>query len=325
VKHASNDGRGAVVVDRRPLERNLVRFILQENGFDVLAEASTPAEAIRAVEQHRPSVVVLHENAAWERGERSIPMLRDASPSTKVLLIAPAFGVVRIELLRDADAVIEEGVGFKDLPFVVGRLSSGEAARASAALVAQGVLAPPPAPRRPDRRDRWTNRLQGATAAAAVFLALVLARSAVVPPPVAGPAAGAALASAQHTLAVLTAQVTDPNSSENAILTRASELAAERARAIAAGADVSELDREIASLLQDVFPTVSPATRTAIVDLFGGIPGVTPTPSPTPSASPEPTETPTPSPPVELSPSPAPSETETPPPTESPSPTETET
>src|SRR4029450_10335587 len=104
VKPISSPGRGVVVVDRRPLERSLVRFILQENGFEVTAEASTPAEALRAVERRAPSVVVLHENAAWERGQPTIPLLRDLLPDARVLVIAPAFGVVRVELLRDADA-----------------------------------------------------------------------------------------------------------------------------------------------------------------------------------------------------------------------------
>src|ERR1043165_7536669 len=106
VKQAIKDGRGAVVVDRRPLERNLVRFILQENGFEVLADAATPAEAIRAVERQPPAVVVLHEKAAWENGQPTIPLLRDVLPEGRILIIAPAFGVVRVELLRDADAVL---------------------------------------------------------------------------------------------------------------------------------------------------------------------------------------------------------------------------
>jgi hypothetical protein len=311
--------RGVLVVDRRPLERNLVRFILHENGFEVTGEAATPAEALRAIEARPPGVVVLHENAAWEQGQPTIPLLRDALPEAKVLVIAPAFGVVRVELLRDADAVLEEGVGFKDLPFVVGKLSAGEPARAekpSTSPVVAGAARPRPA------RERWVNRFQGAAAAAVVFLALVVARAAAPPGP--EPVrAEIALVKAEHSLEDLRAA---SDGSPDALIQQAIELAADRARAISAGADVTALDTEIRTLVVAVIPTLPHDVARTLMWVFSDVPGLT---TPAPSATAEPPPSGTESTPPTPSESPAPTEppvvVASPLPTEVPSPASTQT
>jgi hypothetical protein len=334
VKHTPNAGRGIVVVDRRPLERSLVRFILHENGFDVVAEAATPAEAVRAVESHEPAVVVLHENAAWERGQRTIPLIRDVLPGAKVLVIAPAFGVVRVELLRDADAVLEEGVGFKDLPFVVGRLASGEVPRTPT-----GAAGTPPAPvtatERGRERERWANRLQGATAAAVVFLALIVARAALPPGPEAiGSRPVVALENAMSSLSELRAA---SDAAPQDLLEQAVQLAVDRARAIEAGANVTDLDAQIVQIVDAMLPSLPDNYARALVAVFAGVSGLPDAPPSSPSPSPteipaSETPKPKPSPGDEPSPTPSPSivvpvpaPTDTPSPTETPSPTPTET
>jgi hypothetical protein len=276
-----------VVVDRRPLERNLVRFILQENGFEVAAEAATPAEALLAVERERPAVVVLHENAAWEQGQPTIPVLRSAVPETKLLVIAHAFGVVRVDLLRDADAVVEEGVGFKDLPFVIGKLAAGDATRhTSTAGGADGAKRQASPRSRPDR-ERWLDRFQGATAAAVVFLALVIA-GAAAPPETLGARPTAALIQARHSLDDLESAASDP---ANDLIPQAIEVAADRAAAIDAGANVSELDADIRALMHDVLPSLPPEAANTLMLVFADVVGgTTPTPTPTES-SPAPTAT----------------------------------
>jgi hypothetical protein len=298
-----------VVVDRRPLERNLVRFILQENGFDVTAEAATPADAVRAVERDRPAVVVLHENAAWERGRPTIPQLRQALPGAKVLVITPAFGVVRVELLRDADAVLEEGIGFKDLPFVIGRLAAGDAAR--------GVPQPrgetgAVAPRR--SRERWINRFQGATAAAVVFLAFMIAGAAGPPGPERlGATPAVALRQARDSLEDLQAASKGPS---DELIRRAIALASNRAVAVEAGANVSTLDADIVALVDDVLPSLAPGAADTLLLVLADVPGL-PTPTPTPAPT---EEEPSPEPSTSAEASPTPSEAVTP--TQSPSPAE---
>jgi hypothetical protein len=291
-----------VVVDRRPLERNLVRFILQENGFEVAAEAATPAEAVRLVEREHPAVVVLHENAAWERGRPTIPLLRNTLPEGKLLVIASAFGVVRMDLVRDADAVLEEGVGFKNLPSVVGRLAAGAAAPGSGGAARTRKSAPAPA----REKERWLDRVQGATAASVVFLALVIARAAAPPGPEAVNARPAvALRAAVHSLQDLQAVSTD---SPNDVIQQAIEVAADRAAAVDAGANVSALDAQIRALVDDVLPALPDDAAKTLLLVFADVQGIsTPTPTPTPS--------PTPSPPAEPGSGPPPGSKEGPPPT----------
>jgi hypothetical protein len=272
-----------VVVDRRPLERNLVRFILQENGFEVAAEAATPAEAVRLVEREHPAVVVLHENAAWERGRPTIPLLRNTLPEGKLLVIASAFGVVRMDLVRDADAVLEEGVGFKNLPSVVGRLAAGAATPGSGGAARTRKSAPAPA----REKERWLDRVQGATAASVVFLALVIARAAAPPGPEAVNALPAvALRAAVHSLQDLEAV---PTGSPDDLIQQAIEVASDRAAAIDAGADVSTLDAEIRALIDDVLPTLPDDAAKTLLWVFADVQGIpTPTPTPTPSPTPSP-------------------------------------
>jgi hypothetical protein len=337
VKEGSTAVRGVVVVvDRRPLERNLVRFILQENGFEVAAEAATPAEALRAVEQERPAVVVLHENAAWERGRPTIPQLRARLPEGRLLVIASAFGVVRMDLVRDADAVLEEGIGFKNLPLVVGRLAAGDVARGPAGR----SKAREPAPAPPREKERWLDRFQGATAAAVIFLALVIARAAAPPGPQSVDARPAvALQAAVHSLQDLKAVSTDQPQD---LIQQATVLAVDRAAAVDAGANVSDLDAEILAFVHGVLPTLPDDAAKALIWVFGDVPGIsaaapTPTPTPTPSATPPagdesgsgpppgPKEGPPPSPEIAAPlPPPAPSEEPAPTPTEEPVPSPTE-
>jgi hypothetical protein len=295
-----------VVVDRRPLERNLVRFILQENGFEVAAEAATPAEAVRVVEQERPAVVVLHENAAWECGVPTIPLLRNKLPEARLLVIASPFGVVRMDLVRDADAVLEEGLGFKNLPLVVGRLAAGDAAPSSAGAGRPRTSAPRPA----QQKDRWLDRVEGATAAAVVFLALVIARAAAPPGPEAVDARPAvALRTAVHSLEDLQAAATGP---ADDVIQQAIEVAADRAAAVDAGANVSALDAEIRALVDDVLPTLPDDAAKTLLWVFADVSGI-----PTPMATPVPTPAPNPPAPAGGEPGsgPAPGSKEGPPPT----------
>ena len=71
--------RSAVVADRRPLERNLARFLLEERGFAVAAEAATAADTTRAVQEHRPDVVLVHEDVATERAGSILPTMPEAA------------------------------------------------------------------------------------------------------------------------------------------------------------------------------------------------------------------------------------------------------
>ena len=77
----------AVIADQRALERNLIRFLLEEAGYLIVAESTTAQDAASAAEQHRPDVVVVHENAVIDGDVSIIPSIRTTSPSSKVIVL----------------------------------------------------------------------------------------------------------------------------------------------------------------------------------------------------------------------------------------------
>ena len=58
--------RTAIVADRRPLERGLARFVLEERGLYVVGEAATMADVLLQVQQFKPDFLVLHEKLALD-------------------------------------------------------------------------------------------------------------------------------------------------------------------------------------------------------------------------------------------------------------------
>jgi len=111
-----------VIAGAIPLDRGLVRFILQEEGFEVVGETSGGAEAARLVAEHRPDAIVLYGSLTVEAGSHVIRRIRTISPWTKIVLFThhpDEASVARPEHL--ADAYLEEGLGLKDL---VGALRS---------------------------------------------------------------------------------------------------------------------------------------------------------------------------------------------------------
>jgi two-component system response regulator EvgA len=105
-----------VIAGALPLDRRLVRFILQEEGFEVVGESSGGTEAARLVSEHRPDAIVLHGSLTIEGGSHVIPWIRTISPWTKIVLFTPhpdEASVARPEYR--ADAYLEEGLGLRDL------------------------------------------------------------------------------------------------------------------------------------------------------------------------------------------------------------------
>jgi hypothetical protein len=79
------DERIKIVVAEGAEDRGLLRFVLEGEGFDVVAEATTPADLVRAAGTEQPDVVVLSEAI----GSGAIAMTRAASPSARIILVSP--------------------------------------------------------------------------------------------------------------------------------------------------------------------------------------------------------------------------------------------
>jgi CheY-like chemotaxis protein len=168
-------GRTAIIADRHALGRNLVRFLLEEEGFEISAEAATIAEVLLAVQHQTPDVLVVHENLARDHDPAVLAQIRQLSPNTNLVLMTGNRDDLAVELIFIADSVVEEGPGLGQLAFAAGwqaptevrNLDSERAARARRS--ARGRWRPP-----------WGERLdtRGAVAASIVVLAVMVVRAA---------------------------------------------------------------------------------------------------------------------------------------------------
>jgi hypothetical protein len=314
--------RTAIVADRRPLERGLARFLLEERGLFVVGEAATMADVLLQIQQLKPDVVVLHEKLALDHDPTVIAQIRRVSSRTRLVLLAASREALPPELILLADTVVEDGPGLTELgAAVAGPIPATDATPmpVAVAVVAEGPVVPPPT--RGSGR-RWADRVQGLAVASIILLAFAIARDMTTPSLVPTVVGRAHLVAAWESLDDLESALS--NATDEEIAEIASALIDDRAAAEAAGLNVTPLDQAVAETLAAVWTTLPPETQELLIAIFGKIifdDDVPPPPVPAPTTEPPPSPQPAPE------PSPSPAETTTPPPTETttPPPTETET
>ncbi|MGZ5296364.1 MAG: hypothetical protein ACXWYT_05525, partial [Actinomycetota bacterium] len=77
---------GVVVGEGHPVRKGLLRFVLEGEGFLVLADASTAVELVQALAVHRPDAVVLDDAI----GTTAVVLTREMCPDAKIVLVWPA-------------------------------------------------------------------------------------------------------------------------------------------------------------------------------------------------------------------------------------------
>jgi DNA-binding NarL/FixJ family response regulator len=77
-----------VIADDHPVYRQGLARLLVESGIDVVAEAGNGLEAITAVEQHAPDVVVVDLNMPGLSGVEVTRRLIERTPSSRVLVVS---------------------------------------------------------------------------------------------------------------------------------------------------------------------------------------------------------------------------------------------
>jgi len=106
---------GVVVGEGHPVRMGLLRFVLEGEGFLVLAEATSTVELVQALAIHRPDVVVLDDGI----GATAVAVTREMCPNAKVVLVWPArlvpitgdACVDPTDVLRDLGPAIERVCG----------------------------------------------------------------------------------------------------------------------------------------------------------------------------------------------------------------------
>jgi hypothetical protein len=104
-----------VVGEGRSARMGFLRFVLQSEGYQVVAQASSAGELARVLAEHRPDVVVLDDGI----GATAVQMTHDVSPESKVILVwpgavVPIGGDARVEpneVLRALGPAVARAVG----------------------------------------------------------------------------------------------------------------------------------------------------------------------------------------------------------------------
>lgn len=112
-----------MVGEGQTARKGLLRFVLENEGYDVVAEATSTLELAQQVAIHRPDVVVLDDGI----DASAVGMMREVLPSAKVILVWPR-GVTAV----GSDARLEPSEVMTSLGSTVARV-----------MGRGGVIAPP--------------------------------------------------------------------------------------------------------------------------------------------------------------------------------------
>ena len=115
-----------MVGEGQTARKGLLRFVLENEGYDVVAEATSTLELAQRLVIHRPDVVVVDDGI----DASAVGMMREVLPSAKVVLVWPR-GVTAV----GADARLEPSEVMTSLGSTVGR------------LMGRGPVIAPPRPR----------------------------------------------------------------------------------------------------------------------------------------------------------------------------------
>lgn len=91
VYEADPNSKGTVIlVDDSKMSRNMLKAILEEAGYSVIAEAGNGEEALKAYKQHKPDLITLDITMPKMDGIELLKSLMDIDPSVKAIMITAA-------------------------------------------------------------------------------------------------------------------------------------------------------------------------------------------------------------------------------------------
>jgi CheY-like chemotaxis protein len=155
--------------------RALVRPFLQDDGYEVVAEANERTDLMPAVIGHRPDAVVVDEALlAGRRPAKALRRIRNAAPDSKLVVVTATPAAAAF---AEADATLESGLSLAALTALLGRLFAERPPRAAVpagALVGAGAAVSYPAA--PSPRSSAASEPRGSVArfVASVGLPLVV-------------------------------------------------------------------------------------------------------------------------------------------------------
>jgi two-component system chemotaxis response regulator CheY len=109
-----------VLADDDDRFRALVRSVLEDDGYDIVAEARDAASVCAMARQHRPDVVVLDLVMQGSEGLSTLHALLDEDPNQPVLVISSLFDpAVEQEVVRLGAWYLEKAEGLEALEHTI--------------------------------------------------------------------------------------------------------------------------------------------------------------------------------------------------------------
>jgi len=108
-----------LVVDDSPVLRVMLQEMLRSLGHEVIAEASSAAEALQAFSEHKPDLVTLDISLPDKDGLTVLKELRRIDPGVKVLIVTG-----NDQKGLEADAMALKALGVLHKPFDASELAA---------------------------------------------------------------------------------------------------------------------------------------------------------------------------------------------------------
>ncbi|MBU2478028.1 MAG: response regulator [Gammaproteobacteria bacterium] len=84
----TTQGRRVIVADDEMMMRQVLKVILTEGGFEIVAEATNGLEVISKCQQLKPDLLCLDINMPKKNGIEALQELRESLPNLQVVMIS---------------------------------------------------------------------------------------------------------------------------------------------------------------------------------------------------------------------------------------------
>ena len=124
---ASEVALRVLIADDAPDIRLLLRMYLTDSRLEVVGEATNGAEAVELATAEKPDAVILDLAMPVMDGLQAIPLIKEASPETKIVVLSgfDADRMAERALKLGADTYLQKGVALGDISQTLWNLCRG--------------------------------------------------------------------------------------------------------------------------------------------------------------------------------------------------------